>query len=79
MASKFLYATDIVSSPTSQGRYPFSIGTLWNQVRDGRFPAPVRISPGRVAWPVEVLDEHDQKLIEGSRVATRDAAFKRSA
>lgn len=24
--------------------------TAWRMVRDGRLPAPMRISPGRVAW-----------------------------
>lgn len=28
----------------------FSDTTLWRRVRAGEFPAPVRISPGRVAW-----------------------------
>jgi predicted DNA-binding transcriptional regulator AlpA len=29
---------------------PLSRSTVWRRVRDGRFPAPLQISPGRVAW-----------------------------
>lgn len=28
----------------------YSDTTLWRRVRDGSFPAPVRISPNRIAW-----------------------------
>jgi prophage regulatory protein len=28
----------------------FSDTTLWRRVTDGTFPAPIRISKGRVAW-----------------------------
>jgi len=29
--------------------------TLYLKVKRGEFPAPLKISPGRVAWPVEVV------------------------
>jgi prophage regulatory protein len=29
---------------------PFSAPTLWRRVKDGSFPAPVRLSPGCTAW-----------------------------
>jgi prophage regulatory protein len=36
---------------------PLSRTTIWRGVRDGRFPAPIVISPGRVAWlEAEILD-----------------------
>jgi prophage regulatory protein len=31
--------------------------TLWRRVRDGKFPSPVRISDGRVAWPKAVVEQ----------------------
>jgi prophage regulatory protein len=31
-------------------RVPFSRSTLINRVKDGTFPAPVRLSARRVAW-----------------------------
>lgn len=37
--------------------------TLWRQVKAGQFPQPVKLTPGRVAWPRkavhEWLDDHD--------------------
>jgi len=31
-------------------RIPLSRSTIWRRIRDGNFPAPIQISPGRVAW-----------------------------
>ncbi len=35
---------------------PLSRSTVWRLVRDGKFPAPLRISPGRVAWPENEIE-----------------------
>ena len=32
-----------------------SITTLWRMVRAGLFPPPIRVSPGRVAWPARTV------------------------
>lgn len=32
---------------------PFSPATLWRKVKDGSFPAPVKLSPRVTAWRVE--------------------------
>ena len=34
----------------SDGLIPFSAPTLWRRVKDGSFPAPVKLSPGCTAW-----------------------------
>lgn len=34
---------------------PFSRTTLWRKVRDGKFPAPIRLSAGITAWKVELV------------------------
>lgn len=31
---------------------PFSAATLWRKVRDGEFPAPLKLSAGVTAWRV---------------------------
>ena len=36
--------------PELSTRIPLSRTTIWRLVRDGRFPAPLQISPGRKAW-----------------------------
>jgi predicted DNA-binding transcriptional regulator AlpA len=32
---------------------PFSKSTLWRRVKEGTFPAPVKLSPGVTAWRAE--------------------------
>lgn len=34
---------------------PFSRTTLWRKVRNGEFPAPIRLSAGITAWKVELV------------------------
>jgi prophage regulatory protein len=36
--------------------------TLWRRVRDGSFPAPLKISAGRVAWPASDVEAWLMKL-----------------
>jgi len=37
--------------------------TIWRMVRDGLFPAPIRISARRVGWPDSVLVKWQAKKI----------------
>lgn len=36
---------------------PFSNATLWRKVKDGTFPAPVKLSPRVTAWDVQKVRE----------------------
>lgn len=36
---------------------PFSNATLWRKVKDGSFPAPVKLSPRVTAWEVSKVRE----------------------
>jgi len=38
--------------PAVLGHVPFGRSTLWNRVRAGTFPAPVKLSPRITAWRV---------------------------
>jgi prophage regulatory protein len=39
------------------GQYlPFSATTLWRKIRQGDFPAPVKLSPGITAWRKTEID-----------------------
>ena len=43
--------------PQVKQRIPLSRTTVWRRVRDGRFPRPLQISAGRVAWlESEIVD-----------------------
>ena len=39
------------------GILPFSAKTLWRKVKDGTFPAPVKLSERITAWKVETVRE----------------------
>jgi predicted DNA-binding transcriptional regulator AlpA len=45
-----------------------SLPTLWRMRQKGTFPEPVRVSPGRVAWYADEIDEWI-----ASRVSSRAA------
>jgi len=41
------------SPPPAPALLPFSRSTLWNMVKEGRFPRPVKLGPRITAWRVE--------------------------
>ena len=43
--------------------YPVGRSTWWAGVKEGRFPAPVKLGPRVTAWPVDAIRE----LIERNR------------
>lgn len=43
---------------------PFSPATLWRKVKDGTFPAPVKLSPRVTAWRVEDIRAWMQSFSE---------------
>jgi prophage regulatory protein len=43
-------AARLLSWPDVQKIVPLSRSTVWRNIRAGRFPPPLQISPGRVAW-----------------------------
>lgn len=52
-ASAHLRQSDLLQSPKSPSApLPFSHSTLWRKVKDGSFPAPVKLSARITAWQV---------------------------
>lgn len=45
--------------------------TLWRRVKAGEFPAPVQLSPGRVAWARKAV--HDWLAAHGAAPVEEDA------
>ena len=41
---------------------PVSASTLWQWVRDGKFPAPVKLGPRTTAWSVESVRAYLQRV-----------------
>ncbi|MEF9386504.1 AlpA family phage regulatory protein [Ralstonia solanacearum species complex bacterium KE056] len=46
---------------------PFAGATLWRKVKDGSFPAPVKLSPGVTAWKVSDIQAWQRGEWEASR------------
>ena len=44
--------------------YPICKSSWWNGVRDGRFPAPVKLGPRTTAWRVEDIRELIERTAE---------------
>ena len=44
------------------GPLPISKSTLWEYVRTGRFPAPVKLGPRTTAWSVRAVREYLSRL-----------------
>ena len=55
-------------------RLPFSKPTLHRKVRNGTFPAPVKIGARAIAWLAEEIDAWERKNIEA-----RDARLAANA
>jgi prophage regulatory protein len=43
-------------------RIPISKTTLWDWVKRGQFPAPVKLGEGVTAWPVEAVDRWEAAI-----------------
>ncbi|MFV8595082.1 helix-turn-helix transcriptional regulator [Ralstonia pseudosolanacearum] len=46
---------------------PFARATLWRKVKDGSFPAPVKLSAGVTAWRVSDIQAWQRGEWEASR------------
>jgi len=53
----FIREAQLVTTPSKVGPLPFSKSTLWRLVRDGKFPAPIKLSPRVTAWKCESVRE----------------------
>lgn len=54
--------------------FPVSRTVLWKLVRDGDFPAPVKLGPRTTAWPVQVLRAHFANISPFAVAAKDDSA-----
>ena len=43
-------------------RIPKSRTQVWRDVREGKFPAPVKIGPNAIAWYEDEIDAHQANL-----------------
>jgi len=47
------------------GPIPVSRSTWWAGIKDGRFPAPVKLGPRTTCWRAEAIHALIEKTIEG--------------
>lgn len=47
----------IYSPKVTKAYLSLSLPTIWRLRRRGQFPAPLRLSVGRIGWPKSALDE----------------------
>lgn len=57
----------LLRKPEVLSRVPWSDTTLWRRVKDGTFPAPVRISANCVAWDERAVEEFIAARLEACR------------
>lgn len=67
--ARFYRASDLVGTikgrrEGQRGILPFGPALLWRKVKDGTFPAPVKLSEGITAWPADKVDAWIQKRSE---------------
>jgi predicted DNA-binding transcriptional regulator AlpA len=65
--SELLTIRELVTSRGSRGRYPYSRGTLMKLIDAGKFPPPIRVSPGMLTWSTSVLDQYDTEIARQQR------------
>jgi predicted DNA-binding transcriptional regulator AlpA len=61
MSDHFIRLNELVTTPKRRGRYPINRSTLWRWIQKGNFPQPTRLSGGLIAWPLEVIEQHERE------------------
>ena len=68
-ASGFVRESQLVQNPKRpipNPLLPFSSSTLWREVRNKKFPAPVKLTKGVTAWRVSDIRGYLQKVSEAN-------------
>lgn len=56
-----------LSDHQTAARYGVNRVTIWRWVRQGIFPAPVKIGPGCTRWAIDEIEKHEQKARSACR------------
>jgi predicted DNA-binding transcriptional regulator AlpA len=65
MKKRYIRIGQIASRPGHEGMLPVSAPTIWRWVKQGTFPAPIRLGPQTTAWPVEAIEDFIQRRTQG--------------
>lgn len=64
--------TEFISKTEVLRRTAISHSTLFREIRANRFPAPVKLTAGRVAWLASEVEEWAKERVAASRSQTED-------
>lgn len=53
---RYVRINALASSPQRSGLLPVTAPTIWRWARDGKFPAPVKLSAGTTAWLLDDVE-----------------------
>ncbi|MET3132628.1 prophage regulatory protein [Oxalobacteraceae bacterium GrIS 1.11] len=56
MSQRVIRISGLATTPTKSGKLPVSPATVWRWVREGKFPAPHKISDGVTVWNESDVD-----------------------
>lgn len=57
MDSKTFDADRVMPAPAVLQKVNLSRTTIWRMVKRGEFPKPIRLSPGRVGWSANTVEQ----------------------
>lgn len=66
-AQQLIRINKLASRPGQMGLVPVCPATIWRWVKDGKFPAPIRLSGRVTAWEVAKVDAWIQSQAEGGQ------------
>lgn len=62
--NRFYRLSQLVTSKDKSGITPFSSATIWRLAREGKFPAPTKLSENVTVWDAEAVDAWLAKKLE---------------
>ena len=63
----FIRMAQLATTPKRAGRLPLHPNTIWKQVREGTFPAPVKIGANSTAWRLSDIEAWESMCAGGEK------------
>jgi predicted DNA-binding transcriptional regulator AlpA len=57
MKQQYIRISNLATTAEKKGRLPVSPATIWRWVREGRFPAPIKLGKNVTVWDEDVIDQ----------------------
>jgi predicted DNA-binding transcriptional regulator AlpA len=57
VAQRVIRINELATTPAKEGKLPVSPATIWRWVREGKFPAPFKLSQSVTVWDVSLVEE----------------------